>query len=569
MTESNLNFSQKLDEMERIKANSNYLRGTIVEGLADRITGAISEEDTKLLKFHGSYMQDDRDLRDERRRQKLEPAYSFMIRVRAPGGASTPEQWIAMDDIANQYANQTIKLTTRQAFQFHGVLKRNLKQTMFDINQSLLDTLAACGDVNRNVMCNPNPYQSDVHAEINQIASDISRHLSPKTQAYHEIWLDGEKVLDTSDQEPEPLYGKTYLPRKFKIGIAVPPSNDIDVFSQDIGLISIIEDGELVGFNLTVGGGMGMKHGNTATYPQVGRLIGYFPKSQVIDVCEKILTIQRDHGNREERTNARFKYTVDRKGVTWITDELNRRLGWELEPKRAFHFEDNGDRYGWTEGSGKHHFTLFIQNGRVKDTEEYQLKTALRAIAEVHTGDFRLSPNQNLVIANVETQKKPEIEALIKRYGLTDGEHYTGLRKNSMACVAFPTCGLAMAESERYLPSLITKIESLLDEAGLNEEEITIRMTGCPNGCGRPALAEIAFIGKAPGKYNMYLGGGFAGDRLNKLYKENIDEAEILESLRPILLQYAQERTVGERFGDFVVRAGIVEAVTDGQLFHS
>ena len=376
-------------------------------------------------------------------------------------------------------------------------------------------------------------------------------------------------MLDTSDQEPEPLYGKTYLPRKFKIGIAVPPSNDIDVFSQDIGLISIIEDGELVGFNLTVGGGMGMKHGNTATYPQVGRLIGYFPKSQVIDVCEKILTIQRDHGNREERTNARFKYTVDRKGVTWITDELNRRLGWELEPKRAFHFEDNGDRYGWTEGSGKHHFTLFIQNGRVKDTEEYQLKTALRAIAEVHTGDFRLSPNQNLVIANVETQKKPEIEALIKRYGLTDGEHYTGLRKNSMACVAFPTCGLAMAESERYLPSLITKIESLLDEAGLNEEEITIRMTGCPNGCARPALAEIAFIGKAPGKYNMYLGGGFAGDRLNKLYKENIDEAEILESLRPILLQYAQERTVGERFGDFVVRAGIVEAVTDGQLFHS
>ena len=569
MAETKVNFSDKLDEMERIKTDSDYLRGSIVEGLADRVTGAIAEEDTKLLKFHGSYMQDDRDIRDERRKQKLEPAYSFMIRVRAPGGASTADQWIAMDDIANTYANNTIKLTTRQAFQFHGVLKHNLKQTMKDINQSLLDTLAACGDVNRNVMCNPNPYQSDVHSEVNQIASDISRHLSPKTQAYHEIWLDGEKVLDTSDEEPEPIYGKTYLPRKFKIGIAVPPSNDIDVYSQDIGLIAILENDELIGFNITVGGGMGMKHGDTATYPQVGRLIGYFPKEEVVDVCEKILTVQRDYGNREVRTNARFKYTVDRLGVDWIKNEINNRLGWKLEEARPYHFDDNGDRYGWTEGSGQWHYTLFVQNGRVKDTEEYKLKTALRNIAEIHTGDFRLTPNQNLVIANVSADKKPEIEKIIAEYGITDGENYTGLRRNSMACVAFPTCGLAMAESERYLPSLISKIENLLDEAGLNEEEITIRMTGCPNGCARPALAEIAFIGKGPGKYNMYLGGGFTGDRLNKIYKENIGEAEILESLKPILIQYAKERNEGEHFGDFVVRAGIVEEVRDGQTFHS
>ena len=569
MAETKVNFSDKLDEMERIKTDSDYLRGSIVEGLADRVTGAIAEEDTKLLKFHGSYMQDDRDIRDERRKQKLEPAYSFMIRVRAPGGASTADQWIAMDDIANTYANNTIKLTTRQAFQFHGILKHNLKQTMKDINQSLLDTLAACGDVNRNVMCNPNPYQSDVHSEVNRIASDISRHLSPKTQAYHEIWLDGEKVLDTSDEEPEPIYGKTYLPRKFKIGIAVPPSNDIDVYSQDIGLIAILENDELVGFNITVGGGMGMKHGDTATYPQVGRLIGYFPKEEVVDVCEKILTVQRDYGNREVRTNARFKYTVDRLGVDWIKNEINNRLGWKLEESRPYHFDDNGDRYGWTEGSGQWHYTLFVQNGRVKDTEEYKLKTALRNIAEIHTGDFRLTPNQNLVIANVSADKKTEIEKIIAEYGITDGENYTGLRRNSMACVAFPTCGLAMAESERYLPSLISKIENLLDEAGLNEEEITIRMTGCPNGCARPALAEIAFIGKGPGKYNMYLGGGFTGNRLNKIYKENIGEAEILENLKPILIQYAKERTEGEHFGDFVVRAGIVEEVRDGQTFHS
>lgn len=562
-------LDKKLDALEYLKDESNYLRGTIEQGLADPLTGAISDDDTKLLKFHGSYQQDDRDLRDERRKQKLEPAYSFMIRVRLPGGTATPEQLIAMDDISNNYANQTLKLTTRQTFQFHGILKRNLKTSMKKINESVLDTIAACGDVNRNTMCNPNPYQSHIHKEINDYATKISDHLLPKTNAYHEIWLDGEKVLDSSE-EIEPMYGKKYLPRKFKIGIALPPSNDIDVYSQDIGLIGIVEDETLVGFNVTVGGGMGMTHGNTDTYPQVGRLAGFVPKEQVVDVCEKILTIQRDYGNRENRKNARFKYTVDRLGVDKVVEELNSRLGWEIEEARDFEFEHNGDRLGWIEGDeGVWNYTLFIQNGRVKDTEDYQLKTALRKIAETHTGDFRLSPNQNLIIANVTSEKKEEIQNLIDQYGLTDGKNYTGLRRNSMACVAFPTCGLAMAESERYLPSLISKIEDLLDEAGVNDEEITIRMTGCPNGCARPALAEIAFIGKAPGKYNMYLGGGFKGERLNKLYKENIGEQEILESLRPILMDYGKERLEGEHFGDFVIRSGVVAKVHGGQDFHS
>lgn len=562
-------LDKKLDALEYLKDESNYLRGTIEQGLADPLTGAISDDDTKLLKFHGSYQQDDRDLRDERRKQKLEPAYSFMIRVRLPGGTATPEQWIAMDDISNNYANQTLKLTTRQTFQFHGILKRNLKTSMKKINESVLDTIAACGDVNRNTMCNPNPYQSHIHKEINDYATKISDHLLPKTNAYHEIWLDGEKVLDSSE-EIEPMYGKKYLPRKFKIGIALPPSNDIDVYSQDIGLIGIVEDETLVGFNVTVGGGMGMTHGNTDTYPQVGRLAGFVPKEQVVDVCEEILTIQRDYGNRENRKNARFKYTVDRLGVDKVVEELNSRLGWEIEEARDFEFEHNGDRLGWIEGDeGVWNYTLFIQNGRVKDTEDYQLKTALRKIAETHTGDFRLSPNQNLIIANVTSEKKEEIQNLIDQYGLTDGKNYTGLRRNSMACVAFPTCGLAMAESERYLPSLISKIEDLLDEAGVNDEEITIRMTGCPNGCARPALAEIAFIGKAPGKYNMYLGGGFKGERLNKLYKENIGEQEILESLRPILMDYGKERLEGEHFGDFVIRSGVVAKVHGGQDFHS
>lgn len=562
-------LDKKLDALEYLKDESNYLRGTIEQGLADPLTGAISDDDTKLLKFHGSYQQDDRDLRDERRKQKLEPAYSFMIRVRLPGGTATPEQWIAMDDISNNYANQTLKLTTRQTFQFHGILKRNLKTSMKKINESVLDTIAACGDVNRNTMCNPNPYQSHIHKEINDYATKISDHLLPKTNAYHEIWLDGEKVLDSSE-EIEPMYGKKYLPRKFKIGIALPPSNDIDVYSQDIGLIGIVEDETLVGFNVTVGGGMGMTHGNTDTYPQVGRLAGFVPKEQVVDVCEKVLTIQRDYGNRKNRKNARFKYTVDRLGVDKVVEELNTRLGWEIEEPRDFEFEHNGDRLGWIEGDeGVWNYTLFIQNGRVKDTEDYQLKTALRKIAETHTGDFRLSPNQNLIIANVTPEKKEEIQNLIDQYGLTDGKNYTGLRRNSMACVAFPTCGLAMAESERYLPSLISKIEDLLDEAGVDDEEITIRMTGCPNGCARPALAEIAFIGKAPGKYNMYLGGGFKGERLNKLYKENIGEQEILESLRPILMDYGKERLEGEHFGDFVIRSGVVAKVHGGQDFHS
>ncbi|MCD8818844.1 assimilatory sulfite reductase (NADPH) hemoprotein subunit [Mammaliicoccus sciuri] len=568
MVSTQTNLSDKLDEMEHIKNRSNYLRGTIKEGLADEITGAIAEDDTKLLKFHGSYMQDDRDIRDERRKQKLEPAYSFMIRVRVPGGTATADQWIAMDDISTEYANNTIKLTTRQAFQFHGILKRNLKSSMQSIHHAVMDSLAACGDVNRNVMCNPNPYQSGVHKEVDTLATKISDHLSPQTGAYHEIWLDDEKIVDTKE-EVEPMYGKTYLPRKFKIGIAVPPSNDIDVYSQDIGLIAVIEDDQLVGFNVTVGGGMGMTHGDTKTYPQVGRLLGYFPKEEAVDVCEKILTIQRDYGNRENRKNARFKYTVDRLGVDFIREELNKRLGWEIEEAKPIEFKHNGDRYGWTEGSGKWHFTLFIQNGRVKDTSDYKLKTALREIAEIHTGDFRLTPNQNLIIANVAKSKKQQIQKIIDQYGITDGEHYTGLRRNSMACVAFPTCGLAMAESERYLPTLINKIEGLLDEAGLNEEEITIRMTGCPNGCARPALAEIAFIGKAPGKYNMYLGGGFTGNRLNKLFKENIGEDEILESLKPILIQYGKEKNDGEHFGDFVIRKGIIKEVQSGQDFHS
>ncbi|GGH77819.1 sulfite reductase (NADPH) hemoprotein beta-component [Pullulanibacillus pueri] len=561
----------KPSDNERIKGESNYLRGTIAEGLKDPITGAISEDDNQLLKFHGSYQQDNRDIRNERRRQKLEPAYQFMIRVRAPGGVITPEQWLVMDEIAQKYADHSIRLTTRQTIQFHGILKWNLKQSIQEMNRALLDSIAACGDVNRNVMCNPNPYQSEIHAEVYDLAKQVSEHLLPKTKAYHEIWLDHEKIVDSreNEEEVEPIYGKHYLPRKFKIGIAVPPSNDIDVFSQDLGFIAILEEGKLKGFNVSVGGGMGMTHGEPTTYPQIGRIIGFIPKEKIIEVAENVLKIQRDYGNRSNRKNARFKYTIDARGVDWVLNELNERLGWALEKARDYHFDHNGDRYGWVKGSnGKWHLTLFIQNGRVKDFDDYPLMTGLREIAKVHKGDFRFTGNQNVIIANVSPQAKKKITALVEQYGLTEGRHHTALKRNSMACVAFPTCGLAMAESERYLPSLLDKLEAVLEEAGLRDEDIVIRMTGCPNGCARPALAEIGFIGKAPGKYNMYLGGGFAGERLNKLYRENIGEEEILANLRPLLLEYAKERREGEHFGDYVIRAGHIEAVQSGLDFH-
>lgn len=555
---------------EKYKEDSNYLRGTIAESFKEPLSGKIPEADQQLIKFHGSYMQDNRDERLIRQKKKLEPSYQFMIRVRVPGGVATPEQWLMMDEMANSYGNNTLKLTTRQTFQIHGLLKWNVKPFMQKINSVLLDSIAACGDVNRNVMSNVNPHQSAFHQEVYEWSVKLSEHLLPHTKAYHEIWLDGEKVLETPlTEEIEPIYGKYYLPRKFKIGLAIPPSNDVDVFSQDIGIIAIEQDGQLIGFNIAVGGGMGMTHGEESTYPQLGRLIGFVPKEKLLITAEKIVTIQRDYGNRSNRKNARFKYTIDRVGIEWFKEELARRTGFELEETREFQFTRTGDEYGWIKGdNGKWHFTLFVQNGRIKDTKDYPLMTGLREIAKIHKGEFRMTPSQNVMIANISPQKKNKIKSLIEQYHLTDGKHYSALRRNSIACTSLPTCGLAMAEAERYLPSLITKIEEIIDTVGLHDEEIVIRMSGCPNGCSRAALAEIGFIGKGPGKYNMYLGASFTGDRLSKMYRENIGEKEILTELKPLLLQYAKEREDGEHFGNFVVRKGIIKATTDGTNFH-
>ncbi|WP_348646994.1 assimilatory sulfite reductase (NADPH) hemoprotein subunit [Arenibacter sp. S6351L] len=549
---------KELSEDEHIKDKSDFLRGSIKDSLKNPLTGALFPDDVKLIKYHGSYQQYDRDLESERRQKKLEPLYQFMVRVRAAGGVTTPKQWLALDELSEQYGNGTLKLTTRQSFQFHGILKRNLKPTIQKVNEVLLSTLATCGDVNRNVMCNPNPYQSHIHEEVYQFAKEISDYFLPKTTAYHEIWLDQEKVAGTPDFEP--LYHQHYLPRKFKIALAIPPNNAIDVFANDLGLIAIEENNNIAGYNICVGGGLGSTFSNDATYPRLADVIGFAPKEKVIDVAETVIAIQRDYGNRSDRKLSRLKHTIDDRGLEWFVAELQNRLGWNLAKPKSYRFKSNGDEYGWLKGTNnKWFYTLFVEHGRVRDENDYQLKTALREIAKIHTGDFRLTGNQNLIIGNIEEGKKPGIDAILELYGVGNHPKLTGLRKSSMACVALNTCGLAFAEAERYLPSLIDKLEVIMKNNGLEKDEINIRMTGCPNNCARSSLGEIGFVGRAIGRYNMYLGASHNGDRLNTLYQEMLSEENILEELEPIIKAYAQDRLGGEHFGDFVIRKKIVE----------
>ena len=543
--------------VERIKQSSRLLRGTLAESVADPLTGAIREDDTALIKFHGSYQQDDRDLREERRLQKLEPAYSFMIRTRLPGGICTPQQWLALDEIARRYGNGTLRLTTRQAFQFHGVIKSELKATMAAINAALIDTIAACGDVNRNVIASANPVESRAHAAVYEWARQLSEHLLPRTRAYHEIWLDGAKVAGS--EEAEPIYGPTYLPRKFKVALAVPPVNDVDVFGHDLGFIAIVQDGVLAGFNLTVGGGLGATHGEPETYARLADVVGFLRPEQLLAVAEAVVTAQRDFGDRANRKHARLKYTIDDRGLDWFVAEITRRQGFALEPARPFGFTSTGDRFGWTEGcDGRWHLTLRIESGRVADTAAGAKLTGLREIAKLHRGDFRLTPNQNLIIANVEPAERRFIDGLVVRYRLDAHARATPVRRDALACVALPTCALAMAEAERYLPGFLARVEERLAAHGLRDEPLVLRITGCPNGCARPYLAEIALIGKAPGRYNLHLGGDGRGQRLHVLYRENVDEPAIMAALDDAFARFAAGREPGERFGDFAWRAGLV-----------
>lgn len=558
---SNLIVEGQLSDNERLKAESRHLRGTITEDLKDPVTGGFTADNFQLIRFHGMYQQDDRDIRNERTKQKLEPLHNVMLRARLPGGVITPEQWLVIDKFAEDYSLYgSIRLTTRQTFQFHGVLKPNIKLMHQTLNKAGIDSIATAGDVNRNVLCTSNPVESVVHQQAWEWAKKISEHLLPKTRAYAEIWLDGEKV-ETTDQEP--ILGDTYLPRKFKTTVVIPPQNDVDVHANDLNFVAIAENGQLVGFNVLVGGGLAMTHGDTATYPRKADDFGFIPLDNTLDVAAAVVSTQRDWGNRVNRKNAKTKYTLERVGVETFKQEVEKRAGVTFQDSRPYEFTGRGDRFGWVEGvDGKHHLTLFIENGRILDYPGKTLKTGCAEIAKVHTGDFRLTANQNLIIAGVEASQKAAIEALAIEHGLIQADTSTQ-RQDSMACVSLPTCPLAMAEAERYLPDAVTELEGLLSKHGLHEQSIIYRVTGCPNGCGRAMLAEVGLVGKGPGKYNLHIGGNREGTRIPRMYKENISHEEIMQNLDELIGRWASQRQENEAFGDFVIRAEIIKPVVD------
>ncbi|MDF7631358.1 MULTISPECIES: assimilatory sulfite reductase (NADPH) hemoprotein subunit [Pantoea] len=550
----------KLTDAERLKKQSNYLRGTILEDLDDGLTGGFTGDNFLLIRFHGMYQQDDRDIRAERAAQKLEPRHAMMLRCRLPGGIITPTQWLAIDKFAtDKTIYGSIRLTNRQTFQFHGILKKNVKPTHQMLHEVGLDALATANDVNRNVLCTSNPVESELHQEAYEWAKKLSEHLLPQTRAYAEIWWDKEKVATT---DKEPILGETYLPRKFKTTVVVPPHNDVDLHANDLNFIAIAENGKLIGFNLLVGGGLSIDHGNKATYARTASEFGFLPVEKILDVAAAVVTTQRDWGNRTDRKNAKTKYTLERVGVETFKAEVEKRAGLTFEPIRPYAFTTRGDRVGWVKGIDKKwHLTLFIENGRLLDYPGRPLKRGIAEIAKIHQGDFRLTANQNLIVAGVPEKQKAQIEAIAREHGLM--EAVTPQRENSMACVAFPTCPLAMAEAERFLPSFVTKVEEIMHKHGVGEEHIVLRVTGCPNGCGRALLAELGLVGKAPGRYNLHIGGNRMGTRIPRMYRENINEGEILASIDELVARWATERQADEGFGDFVIRAGIIKAVVD------
>ncbi|CAK9885852.1 MAG: Sulfite reductase [NADPH] hemoprotein beta-component [Candidatus Erwinia impunctatus] len=550
----------KLVDAERLKKQSHYLRGTIADDLQDGLTGGFRGDNFLLIRFHGMYQQDDRDIRAERALQKLEPRHAMMLRCRLPGGIITPVQWLAIDRFAEENTLYgSIRLTNRQTFQFHGILKGNVKPAHQMLHEVGLDALATANDVNRNVLCTSNPIESALHQEAYEWAKRISEHLLPRTRAYAEIWLDQEKVATTDE---EPILGETYLPRKFKTTVVIPPHNDVDLHANDMNFIAVEEQGRLIGFNLLVGGGLSIDHGNKATYARTASDFGFLPLEKTLAVAEAVVTTQRDWGNRTDRKNAKTKYTLERVGVETFKAEVERRAGMVFAPVKPYTFTTRGDRFGWVKGIDNHwHLTLFIEIGRILDYPGRPLKSGLAAIAKVHQGDFRLTANQNLIVASVPESDKAQIEQLAREHGLM--ENVTPLRENSMACVAFPTCPLAMAEAERFLPGFVGEVETLMVRHGVADENIVLRVTGCPNGCGRALLAEVGLVGKAPGRYNLHLGSNRIGTRIPRMYRENITAEEILSVLDELIGRWAKEREWQEGFGDFTVRSGVVEPVRD------
>jgi sulfite reductase (NADPH) hemoprotein beta-component len=541
---------------ELIKEGDPTLSGAIAQTLADPQADHFTDDDTQFLKAHGIYQQDDRDVR------KAGKKYILMVRCRIPGGVLTPAQYLTCDDLATRYGDNTLRVTSRQSFQFHGVAKGGVRALVKEINDALLSTLAGCGDNIRNVLSPPTPAMNGLATLVHKHARQAAAAVVPRTPAYRSIWIDGQPLdLDAPANRDfvDPLYGKTYLPRKFKIAFAIPPLNDMDIFTNCCGFTAIADSqGQLLGYNLTVGGGMGRSHGNAATFPRVADLIGFLPPEKVTDVSKAVLTIHRDFGDRQNRKHARLKYVLEDRGPEWFRQELERRVGFEFEAPKPFKFDKQGDAFGWNrQADGQLFLGLFVETGRIKDKEGWKLKTALRQVVEKYQPEIRLTPSNNVILANIAPAQRDEITSLFASHGIQTEPERQGstLRRASMACVSLPTCGLALAEAERYLPDLITRLEALLAETGLAGQEITIRMTGCPNGCARPYMAEIGFVGKAPGRYQVWLGGNEASTRLNRLYREMVKDPDITTELRPVFERYAKERQPSERFGDWVARS--------------
>jgi len=542
----------KLTRNEGLKETHPLLAGTIAETLADSTAERFTDDDYEFLKFHGIYQQDDRDQR------KAGKHYILMVRTKFPGGVLSAQQYIVCDQLATQYANNTLRITTRQDFQFHGIVKSNIRQSMKSLNEALISTIAACGDVERNVMAPPTPATSPLVDEVLEEARKLSDALCPKTPAYHSIRLDGHEVNlngEANANFSDPLYGKRYLPRKFKTAFVIPPLNDIDIYTNDLGFVVIAENGKVAGYNLLAGGGLGMSHGNANTFPRLADVIGFFTPEHLEVIAKAVLTVHRDFGDRTNRKHARLKYVIHEKGVDWFRGEVEQRAGIKLEPARPFQFTKQGDLLGWHQQTNGNHFLgLFVENGRIRDEEGYQLKTGLRRVIERFQPQVRLTPSQNILLVDIRPEHRADIKQLLSEHGVSVHNTFSRTRLASMACPALPTCGLALAESERTLPSILTSVEGLLGELGIAEEEIIVRMTGCPNGCARPYMAEVAFVGKGPNKYQIYLGGNEASTRLNWVYKDAVKGEDLLTELRPVLARYVQERQGKERFGDFCHR---------------
>ena len=549
-------------KVERIKNESKNLRGKIAEELQQQ-SSRFSEDQVQLLMCHGTYQQEDRDQRQTRKAAGEEKAYQFMVRSRIPGGVLTSDQYLVQDELAGRYANGTLRITTRQGFQLHGVLKGNLRAIIHDINESLLSTLSACGDVNRNVMACSAPLASRAHARVHEVAHNIAMHLAPRSKAYHELWIDGEQVHVVQEEEVEPLYGPTYLPRKFKIGVAFPGDNCIDVYTQDIGLVAHLEEEgteneRLLGFTVLVGGGLGTTHGKVDTYPHLALPLCYATVDEVIEIVETIVTIQRDYGDRQNRKHARMKYVIAERGIPWFRAELESRLGRGVQDPRALSWQGVDDHLGWhDQGDGRWFLGLYVQIGRIKDDNELRLRTGLREIVAEFRPGVHLTPQQNILLTNIPEGQREALNARLAEYGIATDPTRLGLRRLAMACPALPTCGQALAEAERISPAVVDQIEADLRRLGLENEPVSIRMTGCPNGCARPYMGDIGFVGRTKDLYNVYIGGDQPNTRLNTLYATMVHTENLATTIRPLLEIWSDERLFGESFGDFSHRVGI------------